>query len=151
MTLADAIALYEQHIGAYGGEWHDDPDPEEFEGLVDGIPETWPRIRPVIEAAANEGDEEAAIALRQGDDTHALANHMVNHEEERTEGCPICEAEYRDKYWGAFGPVSEADITRAPPPGDAPVEHAHSDDEQLYALHSHPGGAEPHDHDWDED
>ena len=139
------------HIGAYGGWWHHDPDPEELEGLTDGILATWPRIRSAIEAAANEGDDEATISLEQGDHTHALASHMVNHEEERTEGCPICEAEYRDKYHGAFGPASESDIARAPDPGDDRVEHAHSDDERLYALHEHPGGAEPHEHDWDED
>ena len=29
--------------------------------------------------------------------------------------------------------------------------HAHSDDERLYAVHEHPGGAEPHEHEWDGD
>ena len=139
MTLADAIALYEQFIGSYDGPWHHSPDPEELEGLEEGILSTWPRIRPVIEAAANEGDDEAKVALRQGDVVHQMVN----------EG-PLRTQRWRDKYQGEFGPVSEADITRAPPPGDSPVRHAHEDDEQLYAVHEHPGGREPHEHEWDE-
>ena len=146
--MADCAALLTARDGLAGRgslNWSASTPIDRWEGVaLAGSP----RIRPVIEAADSE---EAAIALEQGDAVFAVADHMVNHEEERAEGCPICEAECRDNYQGAFGPVSEADITRAPPPGDAPVEHAHSDDEQRYALHSHPGGAEPHDHEWDED
>ena len=140
MTLADAIALYEENIGEYGAEWHHEPDLEEYEGLEEGVVATWSRIRPVVQAAVDRGDEEASIALRQGDFSYQLVN----------EG-PLKTQRWRDKYQGEFGPVSEADIARAPPPGDSPVRHAHEDDERLYAVHEHPGGAEPHEHEWDED
>ena len=56
---------------------------------------------------------------------------------------------WRDKYQGEFGPVRESDIARAPPPGNSPVRHAPEDDEWLYAVHEHPGGAEPHDNEWE--
>ncbi|MYD98667.1 MAG: hypothetical protein F4X98_14960 [Gammaproteobacteria bacterium] len=71
---------------------------------------------------------------------------MVNHAEERADGCEICEAEYREKYHGVFGPASESDIARANYGPDDPVEHVHSDDEQIYLHHEHPGGADRHTH-----
>ena len=47
------------------------------------------------------------------------------------DGEPLRDQRWRDKHWGEFGPISEADIARAPPPGDSPVRHAHEDDERL--------------------
>ena len=51
-----------------------------------------------------------------------------------------------DKFTGAFGPVSEADIVRPPEPGpDDPVRHGH-EIPNAYVVHEHPGGRETHSH-----
>lgn len=52
-----------------------------------------------------------------------------------------------DKFTGPFGPVSEADIVRAPEPGpDDPVRHGHEASDDVYIVHEHPGGRETHRH-----
>ena len=68
---------YEEIIGDYGHEWHHSPDPEELEGLEGDIVREWPTMR---ESLADSPDDEAVIALSQGDEVYRLATITVARE-----------------------------------------------------------------------